>query len=157
MGKANLPIKIVCEYRQPRHGYFIPETAAAGIELVGTEVKSLRAGKANLKDSFALIKDGEIYLENMHVSPYDQGNQFNHDPLRRRKLLLHKAEIVKLFSQTREKGWTLVPLKIYFKHGRAKLELALASGKHNYDKRQDLRKKADQRDIQRALKERQRD
>ena len=104
-----------------------------------------------------VIKDGEIYLENMHVSPYDQGNQFNHDPLRRRKLLLHKAEIVKLFSQTREKGWTLVPLKIYFKHGRAKLELALASGKHNYDKRQDLRKKADQRDIQRALKERQRD
>ena len=93
----------------------------------------------------------------MHVSPYDQGNQFNHDPLRRRKLLLHKAEIVKLFSQTREKGWTLVPLKIYFKHGRAKLALALASGKHNYDKRQDLRKKADQRDIQRALKERQRD
>ena len=107
-----------------------------------------------LGHSLALIKDGEIYLENMHVSPYDQGNQFNHDPLRRRKFLLHKAEIVKLFSQTREKGWTLVPLKIYFKHGRAKL--ALASGKHNYDKRQDLRKKADQRDIQRALKERQR-
>ena len=109
-----------------------------------------------LGHSLALIKDGEIYLENMHVSPYDQGKQFNHDPLRRRKLLLHKAEIVELFSQTREKGWTLVPLKIYFKHGRAKLALALASGKHNYDKRQDLRKKADQRDIQRALKERQR-
>lgn len=157
MGKNNIPIKIVCENRKARHDYFIHETYEAGIELVGTEVKSLRAGKANLKDSFALIKDGEIYLENMHVSPYDQGNQFNHDPLRCRKLLLHKAEIVKLFSQTREKGWTLVPLKIYFKHGRAKLELALASGKHNYDKRQDLRKKADQRDIQRALKERQRD
>lgn len=157
MGKNNIPIKIVCENGKARHDYFIHETYEAGIELVGTEVKSLRAGKANLKDSFALIKDGEIYLENMHVSPYDQGNQFNHDPLRRRKLLLHKAEIVKLFSQTREKGWTLVPLKIYFKHGRAKLELALASGKHNYDKRQDLRKKADQRDIQRALKERQRD
>lgn len=109
-----------------------------------------------LGHSLALIKDGEIYLENMHVSPYDQGNQFNHDPLRRRRLLLHKAEIVKLFSQTRERGWTLVPLKIYFKHGRAKLALALASGKHNYDKRQDLRKTADQRDIQRALKERQR-
>ena len=137
MGKNNIPIKIVCENRKARHDYFIHETYEAGIELVGTEVKSLRAGKANLKDSFALIKDGEIYLENMHVSPYDQGNQ--------------------LFSQTREKGWTLVPLKIYFKHGRAKLALALASGKHNYDKRQDLRKKADQRDIQRALKERQRD
>lgn len=107
-----------------------------------------------LGHSLALIKDGEIYRENMHVSPYDQGNQFNHDPLRRRKLLLHKAEIVKLFSQTREEGWTLVPLNIYFKHGRAKL--ALASGKHDYDKRQDFRKKADQRDIQRALKERQR-
>ena len=156
MSKNNIPIKIVCENRKARHDYFIHETYEAGIELVGTEVKSLRAGKANLKDSFALIKDGEIYLENMHVSPYDQGNQFNHDPLRRRKLLLHKAEIVKLFSQTRERGWTLVPLKIYFKHGRAKLELALASGKHNYDKRQDLKKKADQRDIQRALKERQR-
>ena len=95
-----------------------------------------------LGHSLALIKDGEIYRENMHVSPCDQGNQFNHAPLRRRKLLLYKAEIVKLFSQTREKGWTLVPLKIYFKHGRAKLELALASGKHNYDKRQDPRKKS---------------
>ena len=155
MGKES--IKLVANNKKAYHDYFIDEKYEAGIELVGTEVKSLRAGKANLKDSFALIKDGEIYLENMHVSPYDQGNQFNHDPLRRRKLLLHKAEIVKLFSQTREKGWTLVPLKIYFKHGRAKLELALASGKHNYDKRQDLRKKADQRDIQRALKERQRD
>ena len=151
MGKKNIPIKIVCENRKARHDYFIHETYEAGIELVGTEVKSLRAGKANLKDSFALIKDGEIYLENMHVSPYDQGNQFNHDPLRRRRLLLHKAEIVKLFSQTRERGWTLVPLKIYFKHGRA-----LASGKHNYDKRQDLKQKADRREMERAWKESQR-
>ena len=156
MGKKNIPIKIVCENHKARHDYFIHETYEAGIELVGTEVKSLRAGKANLKDSFALIKDGEIYLENMHVSPYDQGNQFNHDPLRRRRLLLHKAEIVKLFSQTRERGWTLVPLKIYFKHGRAKLELALASGKHNYDKRQDLKQKADRREMERAWKESQR-
>ena len=156
MGKKNIPINIVCENRKARHDYFIHETYEAGIELVGTEVKSLRAGKANLKDSFALIKDGEIYLENMHVSPYDQGNQFNHDPLRRRRLLLHKAEIVKLFSQARERGWTLVPLKIYFKHGRAKLELALASGKHNYDKRQDLKQKADRREMERAWKESQR-
>ena len=156
-GKQTTGQKIVSKNKKAFHDYHIDQTLEAGMVLNGPEVKSLRAGKANLKDSFALIKDGEIYLENMHVSPYDQGNQFNHDPLRRRKLLLHKAEIVKLFSQTREKGWTLVPLKIYFKHGRAKLELALASGKHNYDKRQDLRKKADQRDIQRALKERQRD
>ena len=156
MGKKNESIKIAAENRKARHDYFIHETFEAGIELKGTEVKSLRAGRANLKDSYAVIKNGEVFVEHMHVSPYEQGNIFNHDPLRRRKLLLHKKEIVKLFSQTREKGFTLVPLKIYFKRGKAKLELALASGKHNYDKRQDLKKKADQRDIERALKDRQR-
>jgi SsrA-binding protein len=156
MGRKNEGMKVVCENRKARHDYFIHETFEAGLALVGTEVKSLRMGKANLKDSFAIIKNNEIYIENMHISPYLQGNIFNHDPLRRRKLLMHKAEIIKLFSETRQKGWTLVPLRVYFKHGRAKLELALASGKHNYDKRQDLRKKADQRDIERALKQRQR-
>ena len=119
-------------------------------------MKSLRAGRANLKDSYASIQDGELFVENLHISPYDQGNIFNHDPLRRRKLLMHKAEIVKLFAKTREKGFTLVPLKIYFKHGRAKMEIALASGKHNYDKRQDLHDKAAKREIERALKDRQR-
>ncbi|MBQ7497771.1 MAG: SsrA-binding protein SmpB [Selenomonas sp.] len=156
MGKQNAAIKIVCENRKARHDFFIHETFETGLELKGTEVKSLRAGRANLKDSYAFIKNGEVFVEHMHISPYEQGNIFNHDPLRVRRLLMHKAEIVKLFSQTREKGFTLVPLKIYFKHGRAKLELALASGKHNYDKRADLQAKAAKRDIERALKDRQR-
>ena len=155
MGKKNASVKIVCENRKARHDYFIHETYEAGIVLVGTEVKSLRAGKANLKDSFAKIKNNEIFLDNMHISPYEQGNIFNHDPLRRRRLLLHKAEITKLFSKTREKGFTLVPLKIYFKKGRAKMELALVSGKHNYDKRQALAEKAVKRDVERAMRDRQ--
>jgi len=155
MGKQNAAIKIVCENRKARHDYFIHETYEAGLELQGTEVKSLRAGRANLKDSYAVVKNGEVFVEHMHISPYEQGNIFNHDPLRPRRLLLHKAEIVKLFSRTREKGYTLVPLKIYFKRGRAKLELALASGKHNYDKRADLQAKAAKRDVERAIKERQ--
>ncbi len=156
MAKATQGMKVVCENRKARHDYFIHETNEAGIELKGTEVKSLRAGKANLKDSFATITNGEVFLENMHISPYEQGNIFNHDPLRKRRLLLHKQEIAKLFQKTREKGFTLVPLKIYFKRGRAKVELALASGKHNYDKRQSLHEKAAKREVERALKERQR-
>ena len=149
-------IKIACENRKARHDYFIHETYEAGIELKGTEVKSLRAGKANLRDSYAEVKDGEVFLEHMHISPYEQGNIFNHEPLRRRRLLLPKREILKLFGKTREKGFTLVPLKIYFKKGRAKLELALASGKHTYDKRDALHEKSAQRDVERALKERSR-
>ena len=155
MGKKNVGMKIACENRKARHDFFIHETYETGLALQGTEVKSRRAGRANLKDSYAVIKDGEIFVENMHISPYEQGNIFNHDPLRPRKLLMHKAEIVKLFSKTREKGFTLVPLKNYFKHGKAKLELALASGKHNYDKRQDLQDKAAKREVERALKDRQ--
>lgn len=147
-------IKIACENRKARHDYFIHEAIEAGMELKGTEVKSLRAGRANLKDSYAEIKNNEIYVQNMHISPYEQGNIFNHDPLRPRRLLLHKAEIVRLFSKTREKGFTLVPLKIYFKRGRAKMELALVSGKHNYDKRQALAERTARRDIARAMKER---
>ena len=156
MGKQNESIKIACENRKARHDYFIHETYETGIALQGTEVKSLRAGKANLKDSYATIENGEVFVENMHISPYEQGNIFNHDPLRRRKLLLHKSEIAKLFGKTREKGFTLVPLKIYFKRGRAKMELALASGKHNYDKRQSLRAKDAKREVEQALKARQR-
>ena len=154
MGRKNAAVKIACENRKARHDYFIHEVYEAGMELQGTEVKSLRAGKANLKDSYAEIKNGEIFVQNMHISPYEQGNIFNHDPLRRRRLLLHKSEITKLFSKTREKGFTLVPLKIYFKKGRAKMELALASGKHNYDKRQALADKAVKRDVERAMRER---
>ena len=155
MGRKNEGTKIACENRKARHDYFIHDTFETGLVLQGTEVKSLRAGKANLKDSYGEIKNGEIWVQNMHVSPYEQGNIFNHDPLRPRKLLMHKAEIVKLFSKTREKGFTLVPLKIYFKKGKAKLELALASGKHNYDKRRDLTEKAVRRDVERELKSRQ--
>ncbi len=155
MGKKNEGIKPVCENRKARHDFFIHETFEAGLELQGTEVKSLRAGKANLKDSYCTIKNNEIFVEHMHVSPYEQGNIFNHDPLRKRKILMHKAEIVKLFAKTREKGYTLVPLKIYFKRGKAKLELALASGKHNYDKRRALADKAVKRDVERALRDRQ--
>ena len=150
----NESVKVVCENRKARHDYFIHETYEAGIELQGTEVKSLRAGKANLRDSYAEIKDGEIFVEHMHVSPYEQGNIFNHDPLRRRRLLMHKREILRLFSKTREKGFTLIPLKIYFKNGRAKMELALASGKHSYDKRAALAEKSAKRDIERAMKAR---
>ena len=152
MGRKNEGTKIACENRKARHDYFIHDTFETGLVLQGTEVKSLRAGKANLKDSYGEIKNGEVWVQNMHVSPYEQGNIFNHDPLRPRKLLMHKAEIVKLFSKTREKGFTLVPLKIYFKKGKAKLELALASGKHNYDKRRDLTEKAVRRDVERELK-----
>lgn len=149
-------IKVACENRKARHDYFIHETYEAGIELRGTEVKSLRAGKANLRDSYAEIKNGEIFVEHLHVSPYEQGNIFNHDPLRRRRLLMHKREILKLFGKVREKGFTLIPLKIYFKNGRAKMELALASGKHNYDKRAALAEKAVRRDVERSLRDRQR-
>lgn len=155
MGQKNSKIKIVCENRKARHDYFIHETFEAGLALVGTEVKSLRAGRANLKDSFAFIRNGEAVLENVHISPYEHGNIFNHDPLRTRKLLLHKAEITRLFSKTKEKGLTLIPLKIYFARGKAKVELALASGKKNYDKRQAIAEKTAKREIDRALKERQ--
>ncbi len=148
-------IKIACENRKARHDYFIHETYEAGIELKGTEVKSLCSGRANLKDSYAEIKNGEIFVEHMHISIYEQGNIFNHDPLRRRKLLMHKKEILKLFGKTREKGFTLVPLKVYFKNGKAKMEIALASGKHNYDKRAALAEKSAKRDIERAIRDKQ--
>ncbi len=156
MGKKNSSVKIACENRKARHDYFIHETFEAGIELKGTEVKSLREGRANLRDSYAEIKNGEIFAQHFHISTYDKGNIFNHDPLRPKKLLLHRKEITRLFSKTREKGFTLIPLKIYFKRGRAKMELALASGKHSYDKRQDLVARATKRDIDRELKDRQR-
>ena len=155
MGKKNLTEHTVCENRKARHDYFIHEAYEAGIELFGTEVKSLRAGQANLKDSYGTIKNGELYLENFHISPYEHGNVFNRDPLRPKRLLMHKAEILKLFGKTREKGFTLVPLKVYFKRGRAKIELALVSGKHTFDKRRDLAEKAAKRDMERTLRERQ--
>ena len=150
-------IKIIAENRKARHDYSILETFEAGIALTGTEVKSLRAGKANMKDSYAQItKKAEVFVYQLHISPYDHGNIFNHDPLRNRRLLLHRAEINKLIGKVKEKGYALVPLKMYFKHGLVKLELALAVGKKNYDKRQDLAKKDAKREMERALKERNR-
>lgn len=156
--EKNSGIKIATENRKARHDYHIHESFETGMVLTGTEVKSLRAGKANLKDAYAKIdKHGELLLHNMHISPYDQGNRFNHEPLRTRKLLMHRAEINKLLGQTKEKGYTLVPLKIYFTRGKAKLQLGLATGKKTYDKRQDLAEKDAKREMDRAFRERQKE
>ena len=145
------------ENRRARHDFHILETFEAGIALKGTEVKSLRIGRANLQDSFARIDNsGELFLHNMHISPWDQGNRFNHEPRRTRKLLMHKREILRLFGQTREKGLTLVPLKIYFnERGKAKVLLGLAKGKKTYDKRDDLAERDAKREIEKAFRERQ--
>lgn len=148
-------IKVVAQNKKARHDYHIEETFEVGIVLTGTEIKSIRAGKANLKDSFARIHNGEVFLHNMHISPYEQGNRFNHDPLRTRKLLLSRKEISKLIGITKEKGYSLVPVRMYLKRGFAKLELALAKGKKLYDKRESLKKKDAQREIERGFRERQ--
>ncbi|MDD4753437.1 MAG: SsrA-binding protein SmpB [Desulfitobacteriaceae bacterium] len=153
--KEKQGIKIVTDNRKARHEFFIVETYEAGMALQGTEVKSLRAGKANLQDAFARVENGEIYLYNMHISPYEQGNRFNHDPKRTRKLLMHKYEINKLFGKVREKGLTLVPLKVYFSRGRAKVELALAQGKKLYDKRDAQAEKDAKREMAKQFKEKQ--
>ncbi|WP_097026506.1 SsrA-binding protein SmpB [Clostridium peptidivorans] len=146
--------KTLAENRKARHDYFIEEAYEAGIELVGTEVKSIRGGKANLKDSYAEIRNNEIFICNMHISPYEQGNIFNRDPLRDRRLLLHKKEILKLQQFTAQEGYTLIPLSLYLKNGRVKVNLAVAKGKKNYDKRDSMLEKAAKRDIERQLKER---
>ncbi len=158
MSKLQEKIKIVAENRKARHDYHIHETFEAGMVLTGTEIKSIRAGKVNLKDSYAQIdKAAEVYVYNMHISHYEQGNRFNHEPLRTRKLLLHRYEINKLIGKTREKGYTLVPLKLYLSRGKAKLELGLASGKKSYDKRQDMAERDAKREIDRVVKERNRE
>lgn len=146
--------KTLAENRKARHDYFVEEAMEAGIELVGTEVKSLRAGKANLKDSYAEIRDGEVFVRNMHVSHYEQGNIFNVDPLRDRKLLLHKEEIRRLIGLLKQSGFTLVPLSLYLKNGKVKVNLGVCRGKKNYDKRDALIEKAQKRDIERQMKER---
>ena len=139
--------------RQARHNYFIHDTIEAGVALTGTEVKSIRAGRANLRDSFAKIEGGEAFLWNAHISPYEQGNRFNHDPLRTRKLLLHRREIAKIDMQLKTKGYTLIPLKLYFKRGHVKCEIGIATGKKLYDKRLDAATKAAKRDLDRRIKE----
>jgi SsrA-binding protein len=147
-------IKIVCQNKKARHDYHIIEVIEAGMVLVGTEVKSLREGRANLKDSYARIRNGELYLVQAHISPYSHAHYDNHDPERVRKLLVHKRELKRLTGKTQEKGLTLVPLKIYFKEGKAKVELALASGKKSYDKRETLKRKDQKREMERAIKDR---
>jgi SsrA-binding protein len=143
---------IVCTNRKAFYNYTIIETYEAGISLLGTEVKSLREGKANLKDSYAIIKDNEVFLLNCHISPYSHGNIQNHDPLRTRKLLLHKKEINKLLGSVTRKGFTLIPLKIYFKRGKAKVEIGLAKGKRKYEKRDTIKEREARREIEKYLK-----
>ncbi|MBO8165473.1 MAG: SsrA-binding protein SmpB [Brevibacillus sp.] len=152
-GKAGT--KTVAQNRKARHDYHIEDVYEAGIALTGTEIKSVRAGRIQLKDSFARVENGEVLLHNVHISPYEQGNRYNHEPERTRKLLLHRNEILKLHGLTREKGYALVPLSVYLKGGWAKVELALAKGKKIYDKREDMKKRDAQREVERALRERQ--
>lgn len=152
MKQAN--IKVVCQNKKARFDYHILEVIEAGMVLLGTEVKSLRQGRANLKDSYARIRNGELFLVQAHISPYTHAYYDNHEPDRIRKLLVHKREIKRLTGKTQEKGLTLIPLRIYFKNGRAKVELALARGKRSFDKRESLKRKTEQREIERAIKDR---
>lgn len=146
----------LAENRKARHDYFVEETIEAGIELVGTEVKSIRGGKCNLKECYADVQNGEIFILNMHISPYEQGNIFNVDPLRARKLLLHKEQIGRLAGLVSREGFTLVPLSLYLKNGRVKVALGICRGKKNYDKRDSMLEKAHKRDMERAMKEKSR-
>ena len=145
-------VKQVARNQKAYHDYFIEEKFEAGIELAGTEVKSIRMGNVNLKDSFCTIKDGQMTLNGMHISPYEKGNIFNKDPLRQRKLLMHRREIDKLLSKIKEKGFTLVPLQVYFKGSLVKVEIGLARGKKLYDKRDDIAKKDAKREMERSFK-----
>jgi SsrA-binding protein len=148
-------IKIAAQNKKARHDFFIDETLEAGIALTGTEVKSIRLGKLNLKDSYILIRNGEAYLQGVHISPYDKGSYNNVDPMRTRKLLLHKREILRLSQLVQQKGLALVPLSVYFKSGRAKVSVGVARGKKLYDKRADMAEKAAKRDVERAFREHQ--
>ena len=146
------PIKMITVNRQAYHDYFVDRTIEAGISLVGTEIKSIRDGKVNLRGSYAIIRRDEIWLENAHIATYEQGNQYNHEPLRNRKLLLHRREITQLATKVATKGMTLVPLKLYLKGGRAKVELGLCRGKKLYDKREVLAERQVKRDIERIMR-----
>lgn len=145
-------MKLVANNKKAYHDFFIEETYEAGIVLHGTEVKSLRMGKCSIKEAFIRIENGEVYVYGMHISPYEKGNIFNKDPLRIKKLLLHKQQIRKLIGNSSEKGYTIVPLKVYFSNGRAKIEIGLAKGKKLYDKRQDIAKKDQKREAEKELK-----
>lgn len=134
-------MKLIAQNKKARHDYHIEDSFEAGIKLVGTEIKSIRLGKVTVNDSFVTFKEGEAFVNNLHISKYEQGNIFNHDETRPRKLLLHKKEIIKLFSKTREQGYTIIPLKVYLKDGLCKIEIGLAKGKKDYDKRESLKEK----------------
>ena len=146
--------QIIAQNKKAQHDYFVLETYEAGIELFGTEVKSIRKGRVNLKDSWCSIDGGEIFVNGMHVSPYEQGNIFNRDPMRVKRLLMHKREINRLLGVTKQQGLTLIPLSVYFLKGRAKIEVGLCKGKKNYDKRETMAKRDAQRDMERAFKDR---
>ena len=144
--------KVLAQDKKANHDYFIEETIEAGMVLTGTEIKSIRSGKEQLKDSYVRISNGEAWINNMHVSPFEQGNRFNHDPLRSRKLLLHKKQIGELVGAVKRDGYTIVPLKMYLKDGYAKLLIGVGKGKKDYDKRNDMRKKEARREMERAFK-----
>lgn len=152
MAKQKEPQKLIANNKKAYHDFFIDETFEAGVVLHGTEVKSMRMGKCSIKESFIRIENGEVYVYGMHVSPYEKGNIFNKDPLRVKKLLMHKYEINKLAGKVAEKGYTLVPLQVYFKEGRVKVEIGLARGKKLYDKREDIAKKDARREVEREFK-----
>ncbi len=149
--------KIICQNKLARRNYFIDDTYEAGIALVGTEVKALREGRGNMKDSYAQVKNGEVFVYDMHISPYSHGNRSNHISMRVRKLLLHKREIKKLYGKSNERGLTLIPLKMYFKNGKVKVEIGVGKGKKLYDKREDIRRRDDMRDAQRDMSAKNRD
>lgn len=151
---ASSELQTVANNKKAFHDYFVIESLEAGIELFGTEVKSVRNGRINLKDAWCSIDGGEIFVRGMHISPYDHGNIFNRDPLRVRKLLLHKREINRLYGLMKQQGYTLIPLSAYFKMGRLKIQVGLCKGKKNYDKREDMARKSAKRDMERAVKER---
>lgn len=151
---AESSVKVMAKNRSAYHDYFVEETYEAGIELYGTEVKSIRLGTLNLKDAWCGVKDGELFLRQMHISPYEKGNIFNKDPLRPRRLLMHKKQINQLYAKVRQDGYSLIPLSVYFRGARVKVEVGLCKGKKLYDKRESAAKKEAQRQIDRAMKER---
>lgn len=154
MANQNSELQVVARNKKAYHDYFVLETYEAGIELYGTEIKSIRNGRVNLKDSFCSVDSGEMFVIGMHISPYEQGNIFNRNPLRKKKLLLHKKEIMKLFGQSQQQGLSIIPLELYIKKGRAKLQIGLCKGKKLHDKRETAAKKDAQRTIEREFKER---
>lgn len=154
--RAGEHVKVIAVNRRATHDYFIDDRVEAGLVLTGTEIKSIREGRVNLREGYARIQDGEAWLMNVHIAPYEQGNRYNHEPLRPRKLLLHKDEIDNLMGRVRQRGYTLIPTQLYLKHGRAKVEIGLARGKKQYDKRETIARREAQREIERGLSNRRR-